>query len=36
MFKDELIEWKKINLQSFSWWNYVNMKTDLQTVRQRG
>jgi len=36
MFKDELInefiEWKKVNPQNFGWWNYVNLKSDLQTA----
>jgi hypothetical protein len=36
MFKDELISeyimWKKANPQNFSWWNYINLKSDLQTA----
>lgn len=36
MFKDELISeynmWKNANPQNFSWWNYINLKSDLQTA----
>ncbi|WP_054949572.1 hypothetical protein [Numidum massiliense] len=36
MFKDELIkefvDWKNANPQGFNWWNYVNIKADLQTA----
>ncbi|MFW5437483.1 hypothetical protein [Paenibacillus apiarius] len=36
LFPDELIsefnEFKNANSNNFSWWNYVNMKSDLQTA----
>jgi hypothetical protein len=36
LFPDELIkefnEFKNANANNFSWWNYVNMKSDLQTA----
>ncbi|SCM83042.1 conserved hypothetical protein [uncultured Sporomusa sp.] len=36
MFKDDLIpefiKWRNANPQNFNWWNYVNLKSDLQTA----
>jgi hypothetical protein len=36
LFDDDLIkeyqEWRGANPESFSWWSYVNMKSDLQTA----
>lgn len=36
LFEDRLIEeyseWKNANLDSFSWWSFVNMKADLDTA----
>ena len=36
MFKDnlisEFIKWRNANPKNFSWWNYVNLKSDLQTA----
>jgi len=36
MFEDELIkefvEWKNANPQKFTWWNYINIKSDIQTA----
>ncbi|WP_433958679.1 hypothetical protein [Cytobacillus horneckiae] len=36
LFRDDLIqefnEYKEANLNDFSWWNYVNLKSDLQTA----
>jgi len=33
LFEDKIIEeyiiWQKANPKSFSWWNYVNMKSDI-------
>lgn len=28
----EFIKWKNANPETFTWWNYVNMKSDLQTA----
>lgn len=28
----EFVEWKKANGEDFTWWNFVNMKADLQTA----
>jgi hypothetical protein len=36
LFEDELVkefmEWKNANSNTFTWWNFVNMKADLQTA----
>jgi hypothetical protein len=29
---NEFTQWKKANPDSFTWWSYVNMKSDLQTA----
>lgn len=36
LFNEEIIkeycEWKKANPMNFTWWNYINIKSDLQTA----
>lgn len=29
---DEYVEWKNANPENFSWWKFVNMKSDIQTA----
>ena len=36
LFKDDVVseyqKWKKVNPNNFSWWNFINMKADLDTA----